>query len=68
MTIAWSIGGIIGPVIASALIGDTTNYTLAYATLGIIALAGIVLTFVTKVPRTCSSAQEGALGADSVTR
>jgi MFS transporter, OFA family, oxalate/formate antiporter len=50
MLIGWSLGGIIGPVIASALIGEDKAYTLAYTTIGIIALASVVLTFITKVP------------------
>jgi OFA family oxalate/formate antiporter-like MFS transporter len=50
MIVGWSIGGVFGPLIASALIGDD-NYTLAYTTLGIIALAAVALTFITKMPR-----------------
>jgi OFA family oxalate/formate antiporter-like MFS transporter len=51
MLVGWSLGGIIGPVIASALIGDDKAYTVAYTTIGIIALASVALTFVTKVPK-----------------
>jgi OFA family oxalate/formate antiporter-like MFS transporter len=51
MLIGWSLGGIIGPVIASALIGDEKAYTLAYTVIGIIALASVLLTLVTKVPK-----------------
>ena len=50
MLVGWSLGGIIGPVIASALIGEEKAYTLAYTTIGIIALASVLLTVVTKVP------------------
>ena len=50
MLIGWSLGGILGPVLASALIGEEKAYTLAYTTIGIIALASVVLTFITKVP------------------
>jgi OFA family oxalate/formate antiporter-like MFS transporter len=52
MLIGWSLGGVIGPVIASALIGSTKSYTTAYTTIGIIALVSVVLTFITKLPRT----------------
>ncbi|MGI8850161.1 MAG: L-lactate MFS transporter [Acidimicrobiales bacterium] len=62
MIIAWSVGGIIGPVIASALIGSTKSYTVAYTTLGVIALVAIVLPFVTKMPRTRQTTEEGSLG------
>jgi OFA family oxalate/formate antiporter-like MFS transporter len=50
MLVGWSLGGILGPIIASALIGDEKAYTLAYTTIGIIALASVLLTLVTKVP------------------
>jgi len=62
MIIGWSLGGVIGPVIASALIGEGKNYTLAYTTLGVIALASVAITFVTKIPRTRQTAEEGYLG------
>jgi OFA family oxalate/formate antiporter-like MFS transporter len=51
MLIGWSLGGILGPILVSALIGEQQHYTLAYTTMGIIALASMVLTFITKVPK-----------------
>ncbi len=51
MLIGWSLGGVIGPVVISALIGEEQQYTLGYTTIGVIALAATVLTFVTKVPK-----------------
>jgi MFS transporter, OFA family, oxalate/formate antiporter len=51
MLIGWSLGGVIGPILISALIGGDKNYTLGYTTIGIIALASTALTFITKVPR-----------------
>jgi OFA family oxalate/formate antiporter-like MFS transporter len=50
MLIGWSIGGIVGPLLAAQLIGED-NYTLAYTTIGIIALASVALTFITKLPK-----------------
>lgn len=50
MLIGWSLGGIVGPVVASALIGDEQAYTLAYTTIGIVSLASVALTFITRVP------------------
>ncbi len=50
MLIGWSLGGVIGPLIASALIGEDKAYTVAYTTIGVIALASVALTFITKVP------------------
>ena len=51
MLIAWSIGGIFGPLIIAALIGPEGNYVLAYTTVGIITLVGAVLPFVTRKPK-----------------
>jgi OFA family oxalate/formate antiporter-like MFS transporter len=62
MIVAWSIAGVAGPFIASALIGSSKNYGLADTTLGIIALVAMVLPFVTKIPRTRQSIDEGELG------
>jgi OFA family oxalate/formate antiporter-like MFS transporter len=50
MLLGWSLGGIVGPIIISALIGEQKAYTVAYTTIGIIALVSMVLTFITKVP------------------
>ncbi|QIK74872.1 L-lactate MFS transporter [Nocardioides piscis] len=60
MLVGWSLGGILGPVLASALIGEDKAYTVAYTTVGAIALAAVVLTFVTKPP--------AARGAPAATR
>jgi OFA family oxalate/formate antiporter-like MFS transporter len=68
MIIGWSLGGVIGPLIASALIGADKGYGLAYTTLGIIALAALVLPFITKIPRTRQSSEEGSLGATADSR
>ena len=51
MLLGWSLGGILGPILVSALIGEEGNYTLAYTTMGIIALASVALTLITKVPK-----------------
>jgi OFA family oxalate/formate antiporter-like MFS transporter len=50
MLIGWSLGGVIGPIVISALIGGDGNYSLGYTTIGIIALVSVVLTFITKIP------------------
>jgi OFA family oxalate/formate antiporter-like MFS transporter len=50
MLIGWSLGGVIGPVLISALIGGDKNYTVGYTTIGIIALDSVALTLVTKIP------------------
>jgi MFS transporter, OFA family, oxalate/formate antiporter len=54
MLVGWSLGGVIGPIVISTLLGDSTddpNYTLAYTVMGIIALVSVALTLITKVPK-----------------
>ena len=63
MIIAWSLAGVAGPFIASALIGDDGNYSTAYTTLGIIALIAVGLTFITRMPRPRPSSDEEAAPA-----
>lgn len=48
MLVAWSIGGVVGPLVLTRLIGETRAYTLAFTVVGIIALLGIVLTFIAR--------------------
>jgi OFA family oxalate/formate antiporter-like MFS transporter len=68
MLIGWSLGGVIGPLIASSLIGNTKNYTLAYTVIGIIALIAIVLPLITRQPRVRQNVSEGGLGAKTARR
>ncbi len=54
MLVGWSLGGVIGPIVISTLLGDgdgTPAYTLSYSTMGIIALVSVALTLITKVPK-----------------
>ena len=54
MLVGWSLGGVIGPIVISTLLGDSDdnpNYTLAYTVMGIIALVSVALTLITKVPK-----------------
>lgn len=50
MLIGWSIGGIVGPLLISSLIGEQKAYTLGFTVVGIIALAGMALPMLTKKP------------------
>ena len=50
MLIGWSLGGVVGPLIASTLIGDNGNYTTAYTVMGFIAIVSVGLTLITKLP------------------
>lgn len=51
MLIAWSIGGAVGPLLLNQLIGPNKAYTLAFTTVGIVALVGIALTLITRPPK-----------------
>jgi OFA family oxalate/formate antiporter-like MFS transporter len=62
MLIGWSLGGVVGPVIAAALIGEDKSYTTAYTTIGIIALVSVILPIITKLPRTRKSQDEVTAG------
>jgi len=68
MLIGWSIGGVVGPLIISWLIGAEKNYTLAYTTIGIIALAALVLPLITRIPRVRHDVAEGELGVTGARR
>ena len=50
MILGWSLGGILGPLISSALIGDDRNYALGYTVMAAIALVSVSLTVVTRIP------------------
>lgn len=63
MLIGWSLGGIIGPILASWLIGDDANFTAAYTVIGIVSLVSVALTFITKVPRRSGAEPAGSGGS-----
>jgi OFA family oxalate/formate antiporter-like MFS transporter len=47
MIIAWSLGGVVGPLLVASLINGN-NYTTAFTTVGVIALAGMALPLLTR--------------------
>ncbi len=50
MLVGWSIGGIVGPLLISKLIGDDKQYTLGFTVVGVIALSAIVVPLITRKP------------------
>lgn len=68
MLIGWSLGGVVGPLIAAKLIGSDKDYTTGYTTIGIIALVAIILPILTRLPRVRKDANEGALGTKAKPR
>ncbi len=57
MIVAWSLGGVVGPLIAAGLYESSGGYTLPFTVLGVVALVSTVLTFLAKPPgeRTAST-------------
>lgn len=51
MLIGWSIGGVIGPLLISWLVGEDQAYTLGFTVMGVIALVGAVVPLLTRPPR-----------------
>ena len=45
MLVGWSLAGVVGPLLASALVGEAGNYRLAFSVLGAVAVAGVALPF-----------------------
>jgi OFA family oxalate/formate antiporter-like MFS transporter len=50
MLVAWSLGGIVGPLLISKLIGENKHYTLGFTVIGIIALVALVVPLITRKP------------------
>jgi MFS transporter, OFA family, oxalate/formate antiporter len=63
MIIAWSIGGVVGPLVAARLYESSGGYTLPFTVLGIVALVSAFLPLITRPP--AARPQETADLADS---
>jgi OFA family oxalate/formate antiporter-like MFS transporter len=50
MIVAWSIGGVVGPLITAALYESSGGYTLPFTVLAVIALVSLILPIITKMP------------------
>jgi OFA family oxalate/formate antiporter-like MFS transporter len=61
MIVAWSIGGVVGPLVVARL-AEGGAYTRAYTTIAVIAFAALVLPLITRLPRTRQSYAEGYAG------
>ncbi len=51
VAIGWSLGRVVGPLIAATLIAEDKNYSMSHTTLKIVALVVVALPFITKPPR-----------------
>lgn len=56
MLVGWSLGGVVGPLAASTLLGEAANYRLAFSVIGALAVAGVALPLLVKPPRRAPSA------------
>src|SRR3954449_9529695 len=56
MIIAWSIGGVVGPLIAARLYESTGGYTTPFPVLGVVALVSAALPLITRPPAADSDA------------
>lgn len=64
MIVAWSIGGVVGPLLAASLYEASGDYTLPFTVIGVIALVSLVLPLVTRPPAARDTA-EGLVTARS---
>ena len=59
MLIGWSIGGVIGPLLISWLVGEDQNYTLGFTVVGLVAVIGAVVPFITRPPKPPTGSDRG---------
>jgi len=65
MIVAWSIGGVVGPLIASKLYESTGGYSVPFTVLGIVALVSMALPLITRPPAAGTHADADLLEAQS---
>jgi MFS transporter, OFA family, oxalate/formate antiporter len=63
MIVAWSIGGVVGPLLAASLYESSGGYTLPFTVIGIIAAVAVVLPLLTKAPSAPGTAEAAAVSA-----
>jgi OFA family oxalate/formate antiporter-like MFS transporter len=72
MIIAWSIGGVVGPLVSAKLYESSGSYDLPFTVLGIVALVSAILPFITRPPAAdglpASAGVRGAAGVQSPRR
>jgi OFA family oxalate/formate antiporter-like MFS transporter len=63
MIVAWSIGGVVGPLLTAALYESSGGYTLPFTVLAVIALVSLVLPLITKMPSAPATAPAAERGS-----
>ena len=56
MIVAWSIGGVVGPLVAASLYEASGSYTLPFTVIGVVALVSMLLPLITRAPAARSAA------------
>jgi OFA family oxalate/formate antiporter-like MFS transporter len=56
MIVAWSIGGVVGPLVAATLYEASGSYTLPFTVIGVVALLSMVLPLITRAPAAAPAA------------
>lgn len=51
MIVAWSAGGVVGPLLAALLFERSGGYTVPFTVIGVVALAALVLPLITRPPQ-----------------
>lgn len=64
MLVGWSLAGVAGPLVASALVGGAGGYVAAFSVVGAIALVGAILPAITRAPKDVGRGSIGC-GEDS---
>jgi OFA family oxalate/formate antiporter-like MFS transporter len=60
MIVAWSIGGVVGPLVVASLYESSGGYTLPFTVIGIMAAVAVVLPMITKPPAAPQTVDETA--------
>jgi OFA family oxalate/formate antiporter-like MFS transporter len=63
MIVAWSIGGVVGPLLAASLYESSGGYTLPFTVIAVIAAVALVLPLVTKAPAAPGTTAEAEVSA-----
>src|ERR687893_1370200 len=64
MLTAWSVGGVLGPILISRVIDTTDSYTLAFYIIAVIMIGSAVVAFIVSPPKAPQEARAEAEGAE----
>jgi OFA family oxalate/formate antiporter-like MFS transporter len=64
MLTAWSVGGVLGPILISRVIDTTDSYTLAFYIIAVIMIGSAAVAFIARPPKAPQEAEARAEGAE----